>query len=277
MKEIATKTDGVSSYSAAEFNPNMTELENAVLNSDQTLDEVNLNQLGEAMGRYGGGGAVFYVDSGVADAYVLTGPNSFIQSKIYFDGMQVTFLAANTNTGSSTINAGTIGVVNIKDSTGNALGAGFIKVGNPITAIYNDGASEFRVISTGSSIPFGLIGLFVGAIVDIPTGWQICDGTNGTPDLRNSFIRGAGSTFAVDETGGSETTGGHSLSIAELAAHSHNYNFTTGGRGTGDDNGPSVMLSTTSPVATTSTGSGSAHTHPNTVPPFYALAFMMKL
>lgn len=44
----------------------------------------------------------------------------------------------------------------------------------------------------------GIVCLWSGAIVDIPAGWQLCDGTNGTPDLRDKFIIGAGDTYAVD-------------------------------------------------------------------------------
>lgn len=51
-------------------------------------------------------------------------------------------------------------------------------------------------------VPKGGIISFAGAVVDIPAGWQLCDGTNGTPDLRNEFVPGAGDTYAVDETGG---------------------------------------------------------------------------
>lgn len=46
----------------------------------------------------------------------------------------------------------------------------------------------------------GIICLWEGAIVDIPAGWQLCDGTNGTPDLRNKFVIGAGDTYAVNDT-----------------------------------------------------------------------------
>ncbi len=55
-----------------------------------------------------------------------------------------------------------------------------------------------------------MIALWSGAIVDIPTNHQLCDGTNGTPDLRDQFVVGAGSTYAVDASGGS-TTHSHSL------------------------------------------------------------------
>lgn len=50
--------------------------------------------------------------------------------------------------------------------------------------------------------PIGTITLWSGALIDIPAGWQLCDGTNGTPDLRSNFVRGAGGVVAVGETGG---------------------------------------------------------------------------
>lgn len=45
-----------------------------------------------------------------------------------------------------------------------------------------------------------MIVIWSGAIVDIPAGWALCDGNNGTPDLRNKFIIGAGDTYAVNDT-----------------------------------------------------------------------------
>ena len=52
-------------------------------------------------------------------------------------------------------------------------------------------------------IPSGGIFLWSGSIGSIPAGYVLCNGSNGTPDLRNRFIVGAGSTYAVDATGGS--------------------------------------------------------------------------
>jgi len=274
MKDIATKTDGVSTYSAEEFNPNMTELENAVLKSGQTLNEVNLDQLGEAMGRYGAGGADFYTDSGIANGYVLTGTLSFITSKIYFDGMRVVFTAGNSSTGASTINVNTIGSVDLKDATGNAIGKDYITDGDTFTAIYNNANSEFRIIASSRVLPFTQISLFAGAIADIPAGWALCDGSNGTPDLRNFFVRGAGSTFSVGQTGGSETTGSHILTIAEMPSHTHSQTFAVSGANTDGDNEKALPSVTGN---TGSTGGDTGHTHPDTVPPFYALAFIMKL
>lgn len=66
-------------------------------------------------------------------------------------------------------------------------------------------------------LPSGVIVLWFGAIVDIPGNFVICDGNNGTPDLRDKFLIGAGLTHAVDDTGGSDD---HSHSFIS-DAHDH--------------------------------------------------------
>ncbi|GAH45458.1 unnamed protein product, partial [marine sediment metagenome] len=42
------------------------------------------------------------------------------------------------------------------------------------------------------AIPKHIIAQYHGAIADIPTGWHLCDGTNGTLDLQDKFIVCAG-------------------------------------------------------------------------------------
>ena len=54
-------------------------------------------------------------------------------------------------------------------------------------------------------VPIGGIIAWAGAIVDIPAAYQLCDGTNGTPDLQDQCIRGAGNLYAVGDHGGSPT------------------------------------------------------------------------
>jgi len=126
-----------------------------------------------------------------------------------------------------------------------------------------------------AGIPTGIIAIWSGATNAIPTGWLICDGTNSTPDLRDRFIIGAGSTHSPGATGGSSTLDSHTLTIAELAAHTHTYTGHTGTKGTGDDNGPAAQTGTTTSTSS-STGSSSAHTHGGVLPPYYALAYIMK-
>jgi hypothetical protein len=55
------------------------------------------------------------------------------------------------------------------------------------------------------SVPVGGIILWSGSTATIPAGWQLCDGTNSTPDLRDRFVIGAGNTYAVAATGGAAT------------------------------------------------------------------------
>ncbi len=79
---------------------------------------------------------------------------------------------------------------------------------------------SFAGISSPVSYGFevGMIMQWSGAIVDIPTGWQLCDGTNGTPDLRDKFVVGAGSTYAPGDTGGAAT---HDHDYTQVLNHTH--------------------------------------------------------
>lgn len=56
--------------------------------------------------------------------------------------------------------------------------------------------------ASGTSVPAGAIIMWSGSIGSIPTGYVICNGSNGTPDLRDRFVVGAGNTYAVGNTGG---------------------------------------------------------------------------
>lgn len=69
-------------------------------------------------------------------------------------------------------------------------------------------------------IPSGLISMWSGAAANIPEGWLLCDGSNGTPDLRGRFIVGAGGDYAVGATGGSNTV---TLSAEEMPSHTHKF------------------------------------------------------
>jgi len=61
--------------------------------------------------------------------------------------------------------------------------------------------------STGTTVPAGAIIMWSGSIGSIPAGYVICNGSNGTPDLRDSFIVGSGNNYAVGSTGGFVNSG----------------------------------------------------------------------
>lgn len=90
---------------------------------------------------------------------------------------------------------------------------GHTNVDNNLTVGGNLSAANF----------IGIIVMWSGAANAIPAGWKLCDGRNGTPDLRDRFVIGAGSGYAVGASGGNNTI---SLNVAQLPAHSH-----TGGTG----------------------------------------------
>lgn len=67
-------------------------------------------------------------------------------------------------------------------------------------------------------IPSGIICAWAGLSDNIPSGWHLCDGTNGTPDLHDRFVLGSGEKYSVGDTGGEEE---HLLDGFELVPHSH--------------------------------------------------------
>ena len=116
---------------------------------------------------------------------------------------------------------------------------------------------------SGATIPSGLIAIWSGSTGSIPSGWTLCNGSNGTPDLRNSFIIGAGSTYAVGATGGSADSivVAHTHTITNVASTGATTSFaSTTGTATGT-------------VTTNSTGVSGTNAN---LPPYYALAFIMK-
>lgn len=101
---------------------------------------------------------------------------------------------------------------------------------------------------TGDIIPFA------GTVA--PTGWVICDGTNGTPDLRGLFIVGAAASGNIGATYGNAAHN-HTTSVAAygisntIASESHGYNSITGGvaNADGGSHGHNSPFSTTSGAA----------------------------
>lgn len=112
MQDLNDKTSG-SFLLAPEWNQIPSEMQNIITDQDITLSSGDLNQLGKAIAGYVGN-ATFYTDSGIADAYVLTTIGSKQSITAYTNGLNVNFIAGNTNTGASTVNVAGLGVKNIK-------------------------------------------------------------------------------------------------------------------------------------------------------------------
>lgn len=66
--------------------------------------------------------------------------------------------------------------------------------------------------------PSGGIVMWNGSTSNIPSGWALCDGTNGTPDLRDRFIVGAGRNYSPNNIGGTDSV---TLSENQMPPHSH--------------------------------------------------------
>jgi microcystin-dependent protein len=96
--------------------------------------------------------------------------------------------------------------------------------GTKLNANWSSLDTDLKTVSDTSTtaftyrVPAGGIIMWSGAVVAIPSGWVICDGANGTPDLRNRFLVGAGDTYAVGATGGAATV---TLDATQIPAHSH--------------------------------------------------------
>ncbi|QGH72303.1 MAG: baseplate structural protein [Podoviridae sp. ctg2L5] len=75
----------------------------------------------------------------------------------------------------------------------------------------------------------GMIGLWLGSVASIPAGWALCDGTNGTPNLTDKFIKIINTTGEIGNTGGSNTHSHSSISHTHTATGTHTHTGSTGG------------------------------------------------
>lgn len=162
MRDYQTKSnqgglpDSISAtrLGGGEFNSIAVELENAVTSSDQTLAPADgtgevTEQLANAMAIYGGGGADYMIDTGAANAYVLNPVSPKNAAPDYFDGMLITFLPGNVNTGASTVNVNSIGLKDIEFIGGIALSGGELATDSYVQARYNSSADRFELVSIG--------------------------------------------------------------------------------------------------------------------------------
>ena len=167
-------------------------------------------------------------------------------------------------------------------------------------------STAFVTTAANAVFPSGGIIMWSGSVATIPVGWLLCNGSNSTPDLRNRFVIGAfqddGGYAKTTVTGSPLQTGGtkdavvvshtHTGTTSTAGAHSHTANSSTGKTNVdwGDGGGqgrPSGGGASYEPIVI---GTHTGHTHPVTIsgasgevsgtnanlPPYYALAYIMK-
>jgi len=167
--------------------------------------------------------------------------------------------------------------------------------------------TAFVTAAVLAALPAGVITIWSGSSGAIPTGWLLCNGTSGTPDLRDKFVVGAGSTYAVAATGGSANatlvSHSHTITITD-PGHDHTANVTdpghthnlpggtssggtiqtqlgvnsTASNGVSSSNTTGITVdnvSNTNGITASSNTQGSSATNAN-IPPYYALCYIMK-
>lgn len=83
--------------------------------------------------------------------------------------------------------------------------------------------------STPDASPVGLIGLFIDNLIYLPAGWAVCDGTNGTPDMRDYHLKIANDGTEIGNTGGSDTHTHAATSHSHTNAGSHSHSGSSDG------------------------------------------------
>jgi len=187
---------------------------------------------------------------------------------------------------------------------------GNLTVSSTLTANSSVGTAGQALISRGAGLSpqwgtlfvTGMIMMWSGTIATIPSGWVLCDGNNSTPDLRNRFIIGANADDAgvakTNVTGSATQTGGskdaivvshtHTATVTDPGhTHTTTLNVWRGGNagntgaawGGGDRQDATNVVGTSNSRVTSITVAnsteGSSGTNQN-LPPYYALAFIMK-
>ncbi|HUU83170.1 MAG TPA: hypothetical protein VM243_06660 [Phycisphaerae bacterium] len=158
--------------------------------------------------------------------------------------------------------------------------------GENITITPDIPGNAITISSTAGPLPTGIIVMWSGSLVDIPAGWALCDGTDGTPDLTSRFIRSVPNASTDPGSTGGSPTHTHGAGGYEGLNHTHAYSGTTSQASTveycnsGSQQVPAHVVHTHTYSGTTnSAGAGSitgTSAPADSLPPYYELAFIMK-
>jgi len=163
------------------------------------------------------------------------------------------------------------------DAISVTLADGHMMIVNPSTQVevIDDATSVHDLIAAAiaAAIPTGTIVLWSGSVASIPAGWSLCDGTNGTVDLHDRFVVGAGGSYAVGATGGAaQVTPAGTVSTPTFAGNQ--------AAPTSVENGAidpiSVVLDPYVPSGTISSPAFTGASSENR-PPFFALCYIQKV
>lgn len=259
----------------------ITQNANTITTNDLTITVGNNQSSGTALN-----GAGLLVGNSNIATWLFNNPTSSWQSNISITpSSNVT-----ANLGASTRYWGNLFVANATIS-GTVSVAGSMTVPTPANNTSNTQVATTAFVR--NILPTGVITMWFGSVLSIPDGWYLCDGTNGTPDLRDRFILGAGSTYVPGVTGGSANavlvSHTHTATVTD-PAHSHQMSFHQTSKSNnatpymlsnpfiGENFNGTLTLNSTSNVTgiTVANSTEGVSGIGANMPPFYALAYIMK-
>lgn len=185
MRNFLTKINNDPSQAAGvltaeEFNDYITNLEDLVSSSGQSLIDNDGTQLSKAMANYSTA-AQYFQDSGAVNTYTLSVIGTFRPPSQLLDGMRIRFFAANTNSGASTVNLAGIGATAVRRPNGDPLSAGDIQAGAEIELTYRSSLTYFilsqNVKQSGNQTIFD-----TKTFASVP-------GTSADPSVGNDLVR----------------------------------------------------------------------------------------
>lgn len=161
-----------------------------------------------------------------------------------------------------------------------ATSSGAVDVANRLHAAGNvslAGGLKAGALSGIGAVPVGTIILWYGKAADVPTGWAVCNGENGTPDMRGRFPVGAGNQYRPGDTGGAESV---TLSVDELPSHSHGYELRDDNNrdlAHGADRNDGVWHGDKTATSGSAGGDGGTTQPHENRPPFKTIHFIMRV